>query len=172
MGYVVLFLTLAPHSVGIAISCESVFALAPIALDLWYSYELRRLIPCASIVRAFDDRLIQFSFTFNACRVRSCMIYNHWKCPCDLDSIQPIVEVRVFGMEKSGIIVGTLAFFSFCIVGIVAVVCRVDSINECGYPRQAGVMQHNMCDCHNRHYSDYRVTELRNHRQPRGRRGL
>ena len=130
LGYLELFLTDAASSVDVAISYESVFALAPIALYFWHNYEIRPLITCAGIGRAFHDCLIHFSFTESTCRVRSDIIYNHWKCPRDLDGNEAIVKIRRFGMEKSGIIVGAVAFSICWVDGIVAVVCRVDSITN------------------------------------------
>ena len=135
-----MFLTRAAGSIGVAISCKSFFALAPVALHFRHSYEIRRLITCARIVGAFHDRVIQFSFASNACRVRSCIIYNHWKCPRDLDREIAIFEIRRFGMEKSGIIVETVAFCIFCIDAIVTVVGMIGSIAkvEIGGRRECG----------------------------------
>ena len=98
-GYV---LTRTTSSVGIAISHESVFTLAPIALQFWQRYEVGPLIPRACIVRVVDDRLIQLFFR----EITTTSIHPYWKSPHYLDLERGSVEIREVGMEKSGVIVG------------------------------------------------------------------
>ena len=97
-------LTCTAGSVGVAISYESIFTLAPITWHFWHKYQIRRLIPRACIMGAFHDLcLIQISF--------------RWEGPYDLDLKHPIVYICGTGMVKGRIILGAHALR----------ICSVDS---------------------------------------------
>ena len=124
-----MFLTHAAGSVGIAISYESVFTLASIALHFRHKYDLRCPILCTCRVRAFTDRLIQLLFKQNSCRVSCCISHIYWKGPQDLDRKRRIVEIRGVGVEKGGIIVGAITAFWSCFIDVYdGVACEVHCI--------------------------------------------
>ena len=93
-----IFITCTASSIGVAISLESIFTLAPVARHFWHGYELRCFIPSARVVRAFLDRPIQLIFRHYASRVRG-SIQTYGKCPHDLDPERAVLEVRELGME-------------------------------------------------------------------------